>query len=126
MSDALLRVSEAVAINLEDIDFAANTLTIPRSKTDQEGRGAVLFLGPQTIEALQTWIDKAGIIHGPLFCRIHRVFMRPLPNTRITHYNIRYMLKVRAKQAGIKGRISGHSCRVGSAQSLGAGVSTSG
>lgn len=123
MSDALLRVSEAAAIDLDHVDFGVEdvdggTLYIPRSKTDQMGKGATLYIRPQTLEYIRTWIDNAGITEGPLFCRIKRTFMKALPNTRINHYNIRYMLRVRAKQAGIKGRISGHSCRVGSAQSL--------
>ena len=37
MSDCLLRISEVVAVNVEDID---KVLTVRSSKTDQEGEGA--------------------------------------------------------------------------------------
>ena len=41
MSDGLLRVSEAAGIEVADLEAeGANTLTIRRSKTDQEGEGA--------------------------------------------------------------------------------------
>ena len=45
MSDCLLRISEAVAVDIEDID---TTLTIRSSKTDQEGKGESLFIGEPT------------------------------------------------------------------------------
>ena len=47
MSDGLLRISEAVGIDCEDITDEADgsgRLLIRTSKTDQEGRGAVLYL----------------------------------------------------------------------------------
>lgn len=39
MSDCLLRISEAVAINVEDV---GSVLTLHTSKTDQEGEGTAL------------------------------------------------------------------------------------
>ena len=45
MSDGLLRVSEAAALEAADLEVeGANTLTIRRSKTDQEGAGAVQYI----------------------------------------------------------------------------------
>ena len=41
-SDALLRVSEVAALEVGDIDWASSTVTVRRSKTDQEGEGAIL------------------------------------------------------------------------------------
>lgn len=117
MSDALLRVSEAAAINVCDVDFNESTLFIPRSKTDQTGKGATLYLGPQTLEAVRTWIEKAELTDGPLFRPIHKTFLHALPGQMHPH-TIRYNIQTRAKQAGIKDRVSGHSLRVGSAQSL--------
>ena len=46
MSDCLLRISEAVAVDVGDLH--KNTLRIKSSKTDQEGRGEVLFVGGPT------------------------------------------------------------------------------
>lgn len=51
-SDALLRVSEIAAIDLADLgefDDGAGLVRIRSSKTDQEGRGAVAYLGAPTM-----------------------------------------------------------------------------
>ena len=49
MSDGLLRVSEAAALEAADLEGEGpNTLTIRRSKTDQEGAGAVQYIGGPT------------------------------------------------------------------------------
>ena len=56
MSDGLLRISEAVAIDCEHITTekdGSGRLLIPRSKTDQEGQGAVVFLHPRTVKAIE-------------------------------------------------------------------------
>ena len=42
---------------------------VRHSKTDQEGRGAVRYLGPMTVRRIQTWLDQAGIERGPIFRR---------------------------------------------------------
>ena len=122
MSDCMLRVSEAVDVDMAHVDFAAKTLFIPKSKTDQMGKGEVLYLGPPTIDCIRTWLEKAKISEladGPLFRPIHKDFLRPLKR-RLCTYTIRDLIKARCKQAGFKGRFSGHSFRVGSAQSLAA------
>ena len=43
MSDCLLRISEAVAVNVGGSAGQIVTLRIKSSKTDQEGRGEVLY-----------------------------------------------------------------------------------
>ena len=50
MSDAMLRVSEVAALDVADVDATDSTVTVRRSKTDQEAAGAVLFLGPATLD----------------------------------------------------------------------------
>ena len=55
MRDALLRRSEAAAIEWTHIATepdGSGRLTIPSSKTDQEGEGVVLYLGPPTMRAV--------------------------------------------------------------------------
>lgn len=117
MSDALLRVSEAEAIDVDHLDFGNNALFIPRSKTDQTGKGAVQYLGPRTLEHVRTWLEKAKVTDGPLFRTINKDYLRAMKK-RIGTYTIRKVVKQRCRDAGIEGRISGHSLRVGSAQSL--------
>ena len=70
MSDCLLRISEAVAVNVGDPH--KNTLRIKSSKTDQEGRGEVLYVGGPTLKLIDRYCTKAEIEGGALFRRIRR------------------------------------------------------
>ena len=118
MSDAMLRVSEAEALDYDDLRHAEDgtaRLTIRHSKTDQEGDGAVMFLGKQAAKHLVYWTDAAGISEGPLFQRLDRAGN---PRGRLSSRSIRAFITKRAGEAGLEGRVSGHSLRVGAAQSL--------
>ena len=114
MSDCLLRVSEAVAVNCGD--FKKNTLLIAFSKTDQEGRGEALYVGDSTLKLIRRYWSKAGIKQGALFRRIRRG--DNVTSERLTPTSARRIIKARAEAAGVNGFISGHSLRVGSAVSL--------
>ena len=75
MSDALLRVSEVASLDSADIARDADgsaTVTVRRSKTDQEGEGAVLYLGAPTVRRLSAWQEAAAISDGPLFRAISK------------------------------------------------------
>ena len=113
MSDCLLRISEAVAVDIENID---TTLTIRSSKTDQEGKGESLFIGEPTLEAIDTYCKAGEIESGALFRRIRRG--GHITPERLTVISARRIIKKWAKAAGIEGFISGHSLRVGTAVSL--------
>lgn len=71
------RRSELVAIQAEDLAFASEgvTVTIPKSKTDQEGRGrkVAIHRGSQLcpVKALQAWLKVAEIRTGPIFRVVH-------------------------------------------------------
>ena len=114
MSDCLLRVSEAVAVNCGD--FKKNTLLIVSSKTDQEGRGEALYVGDSTLKLIRRYRSKAGIERGALFRRIRRG--DNVTSERLTPTSARRIIKARAEAAGVNDFISGHSLRVGSAVSL--------
>ena len=114
MSDCLLRVSEAVAVNCGA--FKKNTLLIAFSKTDQEGRGEALYVGDSTLKLIRRYRSKAGIERGALFRRIRRG--DNVTSERLTPTSVRRIIKARAEAAGVNGFISGHSLRVGSAVSL--------
>ena len=114
--DALLRVSEIAALDVADVSLAEQTVVIRRSKTDQEGAGAVQFLGKPTVERIRTWLRASGLAAGALFRVVNksgRVY-----GERLTARSIRSIITRRARAAGVEGRVSGHSLRVGSAQSL--------
>ena len=114
MSDCLLRVSEAVAVNLEDLKD--KTLIVKSSKTDQEGVGETLYVTSDTRRVINRYIAKAGIEGGALFRRVVRG--DHVQAGRLTARSARRQITYWAEFAGVEGFISGHSLRVGSAVSL--------
>ncbi len=118
MSDALLRIGEAVAIDCEHITTEADgtgRLEIHQSKTDQNGKGASLYLTSRTINVIRQLQTRAGYTTGPLFRRMRKG--DHMSNNRLTVDGARLAIKASAKQAGIAG-VSGHSLRIGTAQEL--------
>ncbi len=121
MSDAMLRVSECAALDCQDVersDDGSGRLTVRQSKTDQEGRGQILYLGAPTVARIDSWLEAAGHSSGALFRRVRRGGWPQ--NERLSARGIRTIVATRVAAAGIQGRVSGHSPRVGSAQSLAA------
>ena len=106
MRDALLRVGEAAELtwgDLEDETDGTGRLTVHRSKTDREARGAVLFVSAQTMAAMNAVRNGAG------------------PQERIFDLSVVQMttrIKAAAKAAGLGEGYSGHSARVGMARDL--------
>ena len=121
MRDLLARRSEAVALDVEHVAFAKDgsaTVLIARSKTDQEGQGAVRWLSPRTVTHLRRWLAGASITTGPVFCAVNKA---GAVGERLTVRDVPRILKRLAALAGIDASgISGHSCRVGMAQDLAA------
>lgn len=117
-SDALLRVSELASLLVTDLlvqPDGSGTITIRHSKTDQEGRGHVRYLGKPTVEAVQRYLQAAGVKAGALFRAVNR---GGAVRERIGVRSTRQIITRRAADAGIVGGISGHSLRVGAVQSL--------
>lgn len=118
-SDCLLRVSELAAVEVGDLeagDGGAGLLTVRRSKTDQDGAGSVHSVGPPTMSAVRRWLDAAGIQDGPIFRRVRRGGV--VGDEPITARSLRRVIQRRAAAAGVEGRVSGHSLRVGGAESI--------
>lgn len=72
--DAGLRVSELVAATVDDLRLmtdGSGRLTIPRSKTDQDGEGSVVWLSAETMRRLSAWLTESAITDGPVFRRIN-------------------------------------------------------
>lgn len=118
VSDCMLRVAEASALDVADIAFEDDWLrvVVRRGKTDQEGTGTVLYAGPPTARLARRWLASAGLAQGPLFRPVNKGAR--VGTTRLSPRSMRDIVKRRAADAGIMGRISGHSLRVGAAQSL--------
>ena len=121
MSDGLLRAGEATALRAEHLaleEDGTGRLTLEHSKTDPEGVGAVLFVGAPTARRLRAWMRAAGIDSGPLFRRVRRGGV--IGEAPLSTQAVRQIIKRRAGDADLQGSFSGHSLRVGSAQSLAA------
>jgi integrase len=118
MRDLLARRSEAVALNVEDVqaEDGGATVIIRKSKTDKTGEGATLWLGADAMEHLKGWMQAAQIEAGPIFRSINKAGRIGNP---LTGGEVPRILKRLAVGAGIEAKhISGHSCRVGMAQDL--------
>ena len=119
MSDCLLRISEAAAVTVAHFrqeEDGTGRLLVPKSKTDQEGRGTDLFLRACTMRRVSVWTDAAGIRSGPLFLAVRKG--GKIQTAALSVESIRAIIQRWAKAAGVTGRVSGHSLRVGAAQSL--------
>lgn len=120
MSDCLLRISEASNVRLPHLSFSKDgtgTLEIPFSKTDKEGAGFACFIGEPTVQRIHRWTSVSQIKDNFLFRPINRgdtVSSLPLGTRSIAR-----IVASRAGQVGIVGA-TGHSLRVGGAQSLAA------
>ncbi len=117
-SDALLRVSKVAALEVGDIDWSSSALLVRRSKTDQEAEGAVLYLGEPTLNRVREWLEASEISEGPLFRPVTK--SGQVRSFALSTRSVRQVIKDRAEAAGVEGRVSGHSLRVGTAQSLAA------
>lgn len=106
MRDAMLRRSEAAAAQWADLTTwqdMTGRLEIPRSKTDQAGRGTLRFVSGPVMDVLRA-LRLIGGGKGKIF---------PLQDRQIC----RRIAKA-AAHAGLVGCFSGHSPRVGMAQDL--------
>ena len=115
LRDGGLRVSEAAALTWKDVVRWADgsgRLTILRSKTDQEGKGAVVAVTPACLRALDA-IRPENPGDGD---RVFRLSIRQMANR----------IKDAVAAAGFDGDVfSGHSGRVGLARMMsGAGAPT--
>lgn len=118
MRDALLRRSEAARLVWRDIEFSSDgsaLLTIRRSKTDQDGSGAVQFIGPDATNALKA-IRPEGEDEAIASRSVFGLTSGEAISKRV---------RAAAAAAGLNGRFRGHSPRVGMSQDLAeAGAST--
>jgi integrase len=113
------RRSELAAMEYQHIEISEHgaVIQIPRSKTDQEGRGRTIRIARTpgalcAISALQRWLLKTGINEGPVF----RPLMRngKLRQGRISPGAIASIVKQRIGKVGRDpGSYSGHSLRAG-------------
>lgn len=122
------RRSELAGLSVADVEFTNDgvVITLPRSKTDQEGEGMLKGIPygstPATcpVRALRAWLDAGGITAGPLFRSVWKGGRRLRP-TALNDRAIAEVVKRAAAAAGYDpARFSGHSLRAGLATTAGA------
>lgn len=109
MRDALLRREEAAALTWGDISEetdGSGRLAVRRAKTDQEGNGAILYLGQQAMRDLAAIKSHSAKPSDTVF--------------QLSGSQISRRIAAAARAAGLTGEYSGHSPRVGMAQDLAA------
>ena len=122
------RRSELVAIDYQSVQWVVQgcLITIPKSKSDQEGRGREILIPygrPTTcpVSAFQAWLSTSGITDGAVFRSLHKGGR--VAAKRLSPGAVAKIVKRRANAAGFdSSRYSGHSLRAGfvtSATSLG-------
>jgi len=121
------RRSELVALDVLDLEEVAGGLRVRvrRSKTDQEGQGAVVPVRRGAAEdgrycpvrAVQAWLRAAGIAEGPVFRPLWRGgparAARPRA-TRLSDGSVAAIVKAYAERVGADpARFAAHSLRAG-------------
>jgi len=118
------RRSELVGLNVEDCVFDKDglTVTLRRSKTDQDGAGRKIGIpygsNPETcpVRTVQAWLEIVGIDGGPLFRSISR--HGQVQPGRLSGIDVSRVVKKLAERAGLDpAKYAGHSLRAGHATS---------
>lgn len=114
------RRSELVALDVADVRIsrAGLTITIRRSKTDQEGAGRTIGITPGAnkttcpVRAYQAWLKASGIIDGPIFRPLTKA--GTLRMQRLSDKAVALIVKRHAESAGLDPDLfAGHSLRAG-------------
>jgi site-specific recombinase XerD len=126
-----MRRSELVALDVTDLQFTERSVqvTIRRSKTDQDGVGEVIAIPAgrrlMPVDALRTWLDRAGITTGAVFRKVSSNGKRLLPG-RLSDRGVARVVQARFRNAKYDPDLfAAHSLRSGfltSAAEAGASV----
>ena len=114
MSDCLLRISEVVAVDVEDV--GEEGLRMASGERGQEERGATLYICDSTRRLIERYRRRTNVDSGALFRRIR--FQNHVTEDRLGVKGAREAIRRWTAAAGVEGLISGHSPRAGSAVSL--------
>lgn len=117
------RRSELVALEVRDLAFTSEglTVTLRRSKTDQEGQGRKVGLPYGSaaavcpVRSLKAWLELAGLGEGPVFRSVDR---HGNLGGALSGRDVARIVKRTAEAAGLEAKdFSGHSLRAGLATS---------
>ena len=119
MFDGLLRRGEACHMQFVDIEFGGSeSLTLYQTKTNQGGKPVTVYVNRKSIALARRWKRRAGIADDGFIIR--SIDRHGNIGKRITPRAIDRIVKERAAAVGIRKPVSGHSLRIGSAQSMAA------
>ena len=120
--DTMLRRAELTSLQVADLLEEVGgdaTLLVRRSKTDGEGQGEIVWVGPDSLKLVRRWRERGDIAEGFLFRSVGKGGRvgGPLPPGQVAR-----IFKAMARDAGlpeaVAGGLSGHSTRVGAAQDM--------
>ena len=121
--DFLARRSELVAIRSEDLKFTPDGALkgmIRKSKTDQYGKGRLVFGSERSAKLVRNWLRLKPKEIQPVFCAINhgRCVDRAICDRNVNDIIKRSVIKVKRCERPSDLEVSGHSLRVGAAQDL--------
>ena len=121
--DFLARRSELVAIRSEDLTFTADGALkgiIRRSKTDQYGRGRLVFGSERSAKLLKKWLRLKPREIQSVFCAVNhgRCLDRAICDRQVNEIIKQGLVSVKRYPRPSDLEVSGHSLRVGAAQDL--------
>ena len=121
--DFLARRSELVALRTPDLEFTQDGVLkgmIRKSKTDQYGRGRLVFGSERSAKLLRGWFRKKPKEIGAVFCAINhgQCLDRPICDRNVNEIIKKSVVKVKRCERPSDLEVSGHSLRVGAAQDL--------
>ena len=121
--DFLARRSELVALRTIDLEFTKDGALkgmIRKSKTDQYGRGRLVFGSERSAKLLRAWFRKKPKEIEAVFCAINhgRCLDRPICDRNVNEIIKKSVVKVKRCERPSDLKVSGHSLRVGAAQDL--------
>jgi integrase/recombinase XerD len=121
--DFLARRSELVAIRTEDLTFTPDGALkgiIRRSKTDQYGRGRLVFGSERSAKLLKNWLRQKPKEIQLVFCPVNhgRCLDRAICDRQVNEIIKQGLVRVKRYPRPSDLEVSGHSLRVGAAQDL--------
>ena len=121
--DFLARRSELVALRTTDLEFTKDGALkgmIRKSKTDQYGRGRLVFGSERSAKLLRMWFRKKPKEIEAVFCAINhgQCLDRPICDRNVNEIIKKSVVKVKRFDRPSDLEVSGHSLRVGAAQDL--------
>ena len=121
--DFLARRSELVALRATDLEFTKDGALkgmIRKSKTDQYGRGRLVFGSERSAKLFRAWFRRKPKEIESVFCAINhgQCLDRPICNRNVNEIIKKSVVKVKRCERPSDLEVSGHSLRVGAAQDL--------